>query len=413
VRVSFVTKTPSIRVTETPIAVPATLGRHGLSEVPEEHEEQRGQVHLDILINGKFLRSSLATYITRHAVSTEQVLELEYVPAVREPIEEGSDEQPDWVSCVVSGGERSSFFVCGSYDAAVRVYDGSCKVIASAKAHKLPVTCLAIIEHEPMLCVSGSKDETVRLWSVDPATEGLCALARGLGHAASVSASPFIAVITGTGTGPLETASGDWDGHVCLWHMSKGLEVADGPKRRKTDKGAAAALVEVTPEASFTAHGQTIGGLGWLGASLVSGSWDRSLKTWDAERQDCTKTINTAKPVTCLSTNERAGLVVTGHPDGKARVWDRRAEAESVHVAALAGHKQWITGVSWVPDSDHLLMSCCHGGEVKLWDIRSTTPLHSIKAHTDKALGICWHAGLLISVGADGGVKAFSQKDTR
>lgn len=93
VRVKFVTKIPSIRVTETPVAVPETLQRYGLSEVVNHLLGRDPPTPFDMLVMGRFLRSSLQSVMRRHALSGEAVLEVEYLPAMRQPTEAEHAEQ--------------------------------------------------------------------------------------------------------------------------------------------------------------------------------------------------------------------------------------------------------------------------------------------------------------------------------
>ncbi|CAM9912094.1 unnamed protein product, partial [Hapterophycus canaliculatus] len=39
-------------------------------------------------------------------------------------------------------------------------------------------------------------------------------------------------------------------------------------------------------------------------STLYTGSLDRAVKTWDAERQDCVHTLNAPKAVTCLGCSD-------------------------------------------------------------------------------------------------------------
>lgn len=100
VRVKFVTKIPSIRVTETPVAVPESLQRYGLSEVVNHLLGRDPPTPFDMLVMGRFLRSSLRSVMRRHALSGEAVLEVEYLPALRQPTEA---EHADQVCVCVCG----------------------------------------------------------------------------------------------------------------------------------------------------------------------------------------------------------------------------------------------------------------------------------------------------------------------
>lgn len=96
---------------------------------------------------------------------------------------------------------------------------------------------------------------------------------------------------------------------------------------------------------------------------------------------------------------------------------------------SLRAHKGWCTQVAWCPSSPHLLISGAHDSLVKVWDIRSSLPLHSINMHSDKVLALCWQrlqsgnvvddpddssqATNIISAGADRMLRAFSVKVQR
>ena len=69
----------------------------------------------------------------------------------------------------------------------------------------------------------------------------------------------------------------------------------------------------------------------------------------------------------------------------------------------LLSHTQFVSAVAWHPSVSTLLASCAHDGDVKLWDIRSKTPLHTMPSnHQDKVLAIQWDGPTrIVSGGAD------------
>jgi len=50
----------------------------------------------------------------------------------------------------------------------------------------------------------------------------------------------------------------------------------------------------------------------------------------------------------------------------------------------LVSHKGFVTALSWNSKFPYILASVSHDQTVKLWDIRSNIPLHTLRNHTDK-----------------------------
>lgn len=75
---------------------------------------------------------------------------------------------------------------------------------------------------------------------------------------------------------------------------------------------------------------------------------------------------------------------------------------------AFASHSDWVTSAAWHPSSAHHLATASFDRSVKLWDLRAAVPLHTLAAHTDKALAVSW-AGprRLASGGADCALRTF------
>lgn len=45
---------------------------------------------------------------------------------------------------------------------------------------------------------------------------------------------------------------------------------------------------------------------------------------------------------------------------------------------ALASHTDVTSAIAWSPNNGNRLVSCAYDGTVKLWDIRSNIPLHTL-----------------------------------
>ncbi len=71
----------------------------------------------------------------------------------------------------------------------------------------------------------------------------------------------------------------------------------------------------------------------------------------------------------------------------------------------LASHRNWVTSVTWCHQDAHRLASASLDGTVKVWDIRSTTPVHTMSMGAeDRQLCVSWEAGCIWSGGEGGKV---------
>lgn len=70
------------------------------------------------------------------------------------------------------------------------------------------------------------------------------------------------------------------------------------------------------------------------------------------------------------------------------RLWDPRAPDTTMKGEALGGsagaHTGWVSGLAWSPESAFHLFTCALDGEAKVWDVRASVPLHTLKAHEEK-----------------------------
>ncbi|RLN46935.1 hypothetical protein BBJ29_007919 [Phytophthora kernoviae] len=399
VRVKFVTNDASIRVTETPFAVPTRLSRRGLSQVVN-HLLNTGDKPrpFDFLIDGLFLRSTLSKYLQTSEVSEEALLTLQYVEALPEPQKQNSNDHPDWVSAVASIDDE--LVVTGCYDGVLRVYDaqGDCK--ASVKAHQGAIKAVSVATSEKsgkFIIASSGKDQLAQLWTFSIKTEKLAPMAALTGHLNSVDAVQMHA-------SGKRVVTASWDNTVRVWKAPSSEEAGEqrsAKKHKKTASGAgAASFQQLEAEMVLVGHTSFVTGVAFRPKEsehdedvLVSAGSDRTVRLWDLVTQSCSQSLVGNRAVSDLSVNA-SGLILTAHPDHCVRLWDPRAQqnGDNIVQCTFHSHKEWVSSVAWHPDisNEHLFVSGGYDGTAKVWDARSTIPLHTVKAHDGKLLALSW-----------------------
>ena len=79
-----------------------------------------------------------------------------------------------------------------------------------------------------------------------------------------------------------------------------------------------------------------------------------------------------------------------------------------LHSYLLYSHKSWVSAIQWSPTDPFVLATTSHDGTLKVWDIRSSLPLHTVKAAAnkgDKSLCLAFGDGFIYSGGSDCVVK--------
>ena len=273
------------------------------------------------------------------------------------------------------------------------------------------------------------------------------------GHTAAITSVDTISS-TGNESDPTTAivyiASGDYDGNVGIWeyqhnHNQNDNEEEDdheaqpsSTKKSKsvtlrkgtTSDGTSTTVTKMKTIAAkrmFRAHTTQVSGIAFgnyekvqssssssslllfIPQQLITGSWDHSIKVWDLVRQENISTINGQRVITCLDTSyHTSGIVVTGHPDCTIRLWDTRsttsssttssskdASSSSLTVSDTTfqpSHKEWVSGVQWSPTNPYHVVSTSYDGTMKLWDIRSSLPLYTVRTFPtkEKGLSVCY-----------------------
>ena len=351
VRVRFTTDFDEYKVITTPLAVPCKLGRLGLSEVINHLLQSDSPIDFDFIINGSLLRSSLLQYLELQKLSNEDILSIQYMPAIHLPPDSQSVELPSWIGSLNSNMEGS--ILAGCYDGQIQIFDpDTLSIRANIQAHQQSIRSIAACAYgNHSLVFSGSKDHSIQSFLLSDDIAGNLSylhLATLSGHGSSVES---LDICTLNQKNIL--VSGDWSGNICGWDvstLSEGTvqESSKARKKKKLDSEVAQPKVEAKPIFSIKAHSQSVS---YLNADhqhgrLFSSSWDHSLKEWDVERQDCSFTFVGSKVITSLHYSPGLDSVLTSHTDGRARLWDMREREGGMSKLSFGSEsKHWVAQV--------------------------------------------------------------------
>ncbi len=172
-------------------------------------------------------------------------------------------------------------------------------------------------------------------------------------------------------------------------------------------------VVNVNSAELFTPSGHTgsVYSCAWSpdGEQLVSGSFDESLKVWDARSGQCLLTLSghTSTVYACAWSPDGERLV-SGSGDNAVKVW--RAGSVQRRVT-LSGHTDRESVCAWSPDGERLV-SGSFDNALKVWDARSGRCLLTLSGHGDRVNACAWSPDgeRLVSGSGDNAVKVWDAR---
>ena len=158
----------------------------------------------------------------------------------------------------------------------------------------------------------------------------------------------------------------------------------------------------------------------WNYARAVSCSHDRTIKVWDLERGFCKASIMCASNCNSVTYGESAAVVISGHYDGAARIWDlRQKPGAACDPVEVRGHSQHVTAVTVMPTNRSQFITSSRDNTLKLVDLRSGRGdvVRTLKASGYRS-GTQWanpcvapDGRHVVAGGADGGVFVWNVND--
>jgi WD40 repeat protein len=161
-------------------------------------------------------------------------------------------------------------------------------------------------------------------------------------------------------------ASGSWDRTVKVWDAIQGTEF-----RTLRGHTAIAAASAFSPD----------------GSRLASASWDQTVKLWDTRSGLAVATLrgHTGHAISVAYSPD--GLqIASAAEDQTIKVWDARSGLE---VATLRGHSAAVNGIAFSPDGSRLA-SASWDRTIKVWDRKSATTVATLEGHSAMVLCVAY-----------------------
>ncbi|KAN0089785.1 WD40 repeat-like protein [Hyaloscypha variabilis] len=300
--------------------------------------------------------------------------------------------------------------------------------VAQLKGHEDIIICLDI-DWSGHWIATGAKDNTARLWRIDPASSSFKCYATFAGHAESVGA------ISLQRTQPPESSSGFKDP---LHHPPAFLLTGSQDqtiKRWDISKLDALASAHKAPRAVYTrkAHDKDINSIdvNHNGQLFASASQDKTVKIWTVEEGEVQGVLKGHKRGVwsvkfapkdtpgIIGDNGPAagkGLVLTGSGDKMIKIWSL---SDYTCLRTFEGHTNSVLKVAWfnIPKSDsgkkHIQVASAGGdGLVKVWDANTGDEACTLDNHEDRVWALTVHPITNMIVSGSGDSTVTFWKDT-
>lgn len=167
--------------------------------------------------------------------------------------------------------------------------------------------------------------------------------------------------------------SGSRDKTIITWT----LDYQPGSSEQEASAG--------TPKRSLQGHSHFVNDLVLSsdGAFALSCSWDRTLRLWDLNTGETTKTfVGHKKDVLSVAFSADNRQIVSGSRDRTLKLWNTLGECK--HTIDEAGsHTEWVSCVRFSPNvANPLVISASWDKTVKVWNLRDFKLKDTLTGHT-------------------------------
>lgn len=299
------------------------------------------------------------------------------------------------VTCLQLDGEN---IITGSEDTNINIFDIKTGVLRlSLEGHEGGVWALQYIGN---ILVSGSTDRTVRIWDM---VTGHC-LHIFEGHTSTVRCLQIVPNLRKSSEDKVShlIITGSRDSTLRIWQLPESQDSSSSAVR--------------SPESSMSdehnpffirtlvGHTQSVRAIAAHGDTLVSGSYDFSVRVWKISSGKCVWRLNGhTQKVYSVVLDTKQNRCVSGSMDCKVKIWNLET---GTCLYTLEGHTSLVGLLNLSHDR---LVSAAADFTLRVWNPKVGACIQTLTAHTG-AITCFQHDGDKVISGSDGTLKLWDLK---
>lgn len=278
-------------------------------------------------------------------------------------------------------GDKESYLSVATNSSQLRIYELASMNCQLLEGHTDIVLALEINSAGDML-VTGSKDNTLRVWQMNEECEFRC-VGTGLGHTHAVH------TVAWSRLDNTFVASGSQDHTVKIWKIPKKIDNLDSP-------------IKLSVKLTEKAHDKGINSVAISPNDklLATGSQDKTAKIWMISNGSLLGTVRGHKKgIWCVRFSPVDQCLATSSADSTIKIW---ALSDFTCVKTLEGHTSSVLKICFLTRGMQIVSSGSEG-LLKLWTIKTNECVKTFDQHVDKVWSIAVNKNQdqLISGGAD------------
>ncbi|KAG8735214.1 SCF ubiquitin ligase complex subunit cdc4 [Ceratobasidium sp. 414] len=319
------------------------------------------------------------------------------------------------VTCLLFSRNR---IISASDDHQIHVYSPvTGELQLRLEGHEGGVWALAVSPNSPSApgatdsLVSGSTDRTVRIWDLE---NGKCTHVFG-GHTSTVRCLAIVKPMWVDVNGRKEKwpkrtliVTGSRDHTLRVWKLPRQGDPeyrcvgADGEDVDPAEEDVSRNPYHVR---LLSGHTHAVRALAAHGRTLISGSYDTTVRVWDIITGECKWTLDGhSQKVYSVVLDPQRNQAMSGSMDGTVRIWSL-ATGQALHT--LTGHSSLVGLLGLSPTH---LVSAAADSTLRIWDPATGVLQHTLSAHTG-AITCFQHDEFKVLSGSDGTLKMWDVRE--